>query len=474
MMDPYALLSQEAMLDTIEALAGIQPYSGWRNSATSGEAEGLDYVGRALGELGYLAGLGMEQERQSFEVPLGTEQWETSLELTLDGGTVHVPASGLRGSRSDPDLARNFDSDGLVGDSKRDPVVVDGPVVRIGSTGELDALSRGALAGRVVVLDYSVIDPMLRGGMEGAVSTAATLLAHEPAGLVLVTQFSNEPGESHGVFAGEGGALSRQARGVVPPTVVVRLEDLAAAGIEGWTDLGRVERAMLLWDADVLAPAVSGNLVVRIPGRDPSRAVILGAHIDSPNNPGAMDDASGSAILIEVARVLDASRTQPPTDLYLTWFGSEELGLLGSSHFVNTHAALLSRTAAMLQIDCLTYPLEGIEAQVSLVTWNESELGAARLDWPIYLAAAAGQHGATVAMEDASAVYSDNYPFDSLSIPNADLIFLDERAMEATGSFHFAAHIHDPYDGVDLAREMADVLEHMARVALTAALEPIP
>lgn len=472
--DPYALLSQEAMLDSIEALASIQPYSGWRSSATGGEAEALDYVDRALDELGYLAGLGLELERQSFEVPLGTEQWETRLDLTLGGISVRVPASGLRGPRSDPALARNFDSDGLVGDSKRNPVVVKGPVARIGSTGELDALSPGALAGQVVLLDYAVIDPIACGGMEKAVSTAATLLAHEPAGLVLVTRFSNEPGESHGVFAGEGGALSRQASGTLPPTVAVRLEDLAAAGIEGWTDLERVEHATLLWDADVLAPAVSGNLVARIPGRDPSRAVVLGAHIDSPNNPGALDDASGSAILIEIARVLDAARTQPPTDLYLAWFGSEELGLLGSTHFVSTHADLLGRTEAMLQIDCLTYPLGGIDAEVTLVTWSESELGTARLDWPTHLAAAAGRHGATVAVEDASAVYSDNHPFGSLSIPNADLIFLDEQAMEATGSLHYAAHIHDPYDGVELAREIADVLEEMARVALTAALEPIP
>ena len=196
-MDPYAILSQEAMLETIDALASIQPYSGWRNSATSGEAEALDYVDRALDAFGYLAGLGMEQARQSFEVPLGTEQWESGLVLTVDGRSVHVPASGLRGSRSDPALAANFDSDGLVGDSQRDPVVVEGPVVRIGSADEVVALAPGSLAGRVVLLDYAVIDPIVQRGMEQAVSTATTLLAHEPAGLVVVTRFSNEPDGSH-------------------------------------------------------------------------------------------------------------------------------------------------------------------------------------------------------------------------------------------------------------------------------------
>jgi hypothetical protein len=118
--------------------------------------------------------------------------------------------------------------------------------------------------------------------------------------------------------------------------------------------------------------------------------------------------------------------------------------------------------------------LEGIGAQISLVTWSESELGAERMEWPVYLSKAAGQHGVTVAMEDVPEVYSDNYPFEAFSIPNADLIYLEDQTLEPSGSLHYAAHIHDPYDSVELARDMADVLGEMARVALTAALEPLP
>ena len=56
-------------------------------------------------------------------------------------------------------------------------------------------------------------------------------------------------------------------------------------------------------------------------------------------------------------------------------------------------------------------------------------------------------------------------------MPHADLIYETRQAMEATGSLHYAAHIHDPYDTVELAREVGDVLEEMARVALAAALD---
>jgi Zn-dependent M28 family amino/carboxypeptidase len=291
---------------------------------------------------------------------------------------------------------------------------------------------------------------------------------------VLITQFSNEQGESHGSFAGEGGALSRVERSTVPPTVHVRLEDLAAAGIEGWGNLARVESATLRWDADVLSPAFSGNLVARIPGRDGSKAVVLGAHIDSVNNPGAMDDGSGSAILLEIARVLDAAQVQPPTDLYLAWFGSEELGLLGSAHFASTHQDVVGRAVAMLQIDCLTYPLEGIDAELTLVTWSGSPLGEERHAWPAYLAEAARLHGVPVGIEDVAEVYSDNHVFGLSAVANADLIYIDGPAMEATGSLHYAAHIHDPYDSVELVRGKADVIVQMARIALTAALMPLP
>ena len=88
----------------LEDLTAIQPYSGWRNSASQGEAEALDYVTQKLDALAYLKSLGMEQERETL-VPTGTDLWETRLHLTVDGQEVEVPADGLRGSRDDTRLA---------------------------------------------------------------------------------------------------------------------------------------------------------------------------------------------------------------------------------------------------------------------------------------------------------------------------------------------------------------------------------
>jgi hypothetical protein len=184
-----------------------------------------------------------------------------------------------------------------------------------------------------------------------------------------------------------------------------------------------------------------------------------------------MDDGSGSVILLEIARVLDAARFQPATDVYLVWFGSEEIGLYGSYHFASTHQELLDQTLAMLQIDCLTRPLDGIEAYPNLVTWSYGRLGDERLTWPDYLVEEADRQGIWIYPSNYYGVESDNSAFTGFDVPNANLIYMNYPEMEPLGGVHHAGHIHGPYDTVELAREMGNALEEMARVALSAALE---
>jgi hypothetical protein len=465
--DPFTLISQESLFAFMEDLTAIQPYSGWRNSATEGEAEALDYVTGQLEGFAHLQDLGLGLERQSFHVFQSTELWETRLHLTVGGQEVEVPADGLRGPRDDLAHALRFDSDGTLNDAERNPAVVEGPVVLVRSAEASAALD---LAGKVVFLDYALVDRVVQG-TRGATSNAEALLAKGPAGLVLVTQFSNTQGESHGFGVGDISVFNWMETEPPIPTLYARLEDLSPAGIASWDDLTQVEAARLTWDADVFSPGTSENLVARIPGVDSSQAVILGAHIDSPNSPGAMDDGSGSVVLLETARVLNAARVQPPVDLYLVWFGSEELGLYGSAHFAATHQELLDRTLAMLQIDCLIRPLDGISADLDLVAWSYARLGDDRLAWPDYLSQAAARQGVETFPQDIPHAYSDNSVFNGFDVPNADLIYENRQALEAAGGFHYAAHIHSPYDTVELAREVGDALEQMARVVLVAALE---
>jgi Zn-dependent M28 family amino/carboxypeptidase len=90
----------------------------------------------------------------------------------------------------------------------------------------------------------------------------------------------------------------------------------------------------------------STNIVARIPGSDPKlkdEYVVLSAHIDhvgigEPINGdriynGAMDNGSGSSLLLDIARSLKQSHTTLKRSLLLVWVTGEEKGLLGSKYF---------------------------------------------------------------------------------------------------------------------------------------------
>lgn len=80
------------------------------------------------------------------------------------------------------------------------------------------------------------------------------------------------------------------------------------------------------------------------------RIIVIGGHIDTsgPDVPGANDDGSGTACVIELARVL-CRRKNESTVIFCCW-GGEEQGLHGSKHFVTTFPDLDS-VVLMLQID---------------------------------------------------------------------------------------------------------------------------
>lgn len=110
--------------------------------------------------------------------------------------------------------------------------------------------------------------------------------------------------------------------------------ELAALGLE--VDLQSTTVVGTWWGApyDV---ARAENVVARIRGTDPSGAVLLIAHYDSvPHSPGAGDDASGVAVLLETARALLAAG-RPRNDVILLFSDAEEAGALGAQGFHRDH-----------------------------------------------------------------------------------------------------------------------------------------
>jgi hypothetical protein len=95
------------------------------------------------------------------------------------------------------------------------------------------------------------------------------------------------------------------------------------------------------------------NIVAVIPGTVPE-AVVIGAHYDHLGTDGkktfygADDNASGTAVVIEMGRRF--AKTPAKRTIILVTFSGEEMGVLGSRHYVNNPAAL-ETPVAMINMD---------------------------------------------------------------------------------------------------------------------------
>ena len=81
-----------------------------------------------------------------------------------------------------------------------------------------------------------------------------------------------------------------------------------------------------------------------------SLCIIVGCHIDSPgSSQGAVDDATGAGIEMEMAQLLCES-VKPNETILLIGFGAEELWYNGSNEFVEQHPDIIANTDAMIDM----------------------------------------------------------------------------------------------------------------------------
>lgn len=106
---------------------------------------------------------------------------------------------------------------------------------------------------------------------------------------------------------------------------------------------------------------VGCNVVGVIPGTDPKlkdEYITLGAHLDHIGLqpylcPGALDNASGSIIIMGIAKALGTSGYKPKRTLVITLFGGEETGLLGSAYMAGHPIYPDKKQRLVINIDCL-------------------------------------------------------------------------------------------------------------------------
>ncbi|TAJ17760.1 MAG: M28 family peptidase [Dehalococcoidia bacterium] len=242
---------------------------GVRAAGTDGERRAAEYIAQSLKDSGYQVAV----EPFTFDL-----RYDTSAVRLTDG---NVKALALTGS---PEVEAR------------------GPLVAAGM-GRPEDFGLRDVKGKVVVLDRGVV-PFAQ--------KAANAFGAGAVGVIVV---NNEDGQFRGTLGDSK---------VTIPVVAVERSERA--------------RLMTLAQSGSVATVVSAAGSRQTPsqnvvGRNGDKCeVYLGAHYDSvPEGPGANDNASGSSMLLELAR------TQKRAGLCVVAFGAEEYGLWGSQAYIKQH-----------------------------------------------------------------------------------------------------------------------------------------
>ncbi|MDK3258706.1 M28 family metallopeptidase [Blastococcus capsensis] len=269
----------DGVTEHLEALQAVADANGGtRASGTPGYDASADYVQQRLEAAGYAV------TRQAFEFPY----YQVLSEPTFSGDRTFVYGTDFR------DMTYSGSGD-----------VVDATATApAGALGCAEADFAGFLPGDVAVIQ--------RGGCTFAQKAQNA----EKAGATGVVVYNNAPGLLNGTLG---------APGVTIPVV-------------GTTpDLGP---ALLGTKVDLSTDTVSEireteNVFAELPGRSSDNVVMAGAHLDSvAAGPGINDNGSGSAAILEVAE--NIAKVKPANTVRFAWWGAEELGLIGSTHYVDS------------------------------------------------------------------------------------------------------------------------------------------
>ena len=230
-------------------------------------------------------------------------------------------------------------------------------------------------------------------------------------------------------------------------------KNMGRAAIEGWITLDKARQLFALagqdWDAlkaraatrefrpvplgvtasmaidNTLRTVGSKNVAALLRGSDPvvrDQYVVYTAHWDhfgigTPRDGdaiynGALDNASGTAGLLEVARAFTRARPAPRRSILFLFVTAEEQGLLGSEYYARNPLYPLARTVADVNMDVIN--MLGRTKDVEIVGFGASDLD----DVAREVAAAQGRVVEPEAEPEKGSYYrSDHFPFAKQGVP---------------------------------------------------------
>ncbi len=305
-----------------------------RGSGTEGGERAARYLESALGGMGLRPGGEGGTWRQSFVVRRGVRVApDASLARVgaapLVVGQDWMPHGGALPGAVEAEIVFAGRGERLAGADTRGKIVL----LLEGGPSRLEKLVAARQAGAAAALVLGAALPALEATAAHVAIRSATLT---PAA---VDALLAPAGWSHAILLQAAAAPTDGAAGAAAPL---------ATGV-------RARLAVSLESADLRADNVVGIL----PGTDPARAgeaIVIGAHYDHLGRmggvvyPGADDNASGTAMVLGLARAFAAAGGAART-LVFALFSGEELGLLGSGHYVRHPAIPIERTIMMVNFD---------------------------------------------------------------------------------------------------------------------------
>jgi hypothetical protein len=197
-------------------------------------------------------------------------------------------------------------------------------------------------------------------------------------------------------------------------------------------------------------PTNAWLILGQVPGQTPE-VVVVGAHYDGHDiSQGAMDDATGACLVLELARLFAPLRGQLRRTIRFMGFACEELGVLGSTKYVQAHRDEMKNIAAMINLD-------------NAVGGGPKGFGYSGLeDVAATLKQIAKETGYALSLSERVVTASDNFPFFLEGVPAISMrAKADDRAL-GRGFGHTA---FDTLDKVN-ERDMKECAMVAARVLL--------
>ncbi|MBI3942977.1 MAG: M28 family peptidase [Chloroflexi bacterium] len=196
-------------------------------------------------------------------------------------------------------------------------------------------------------------------------------------------------------------------------------------------------------------PARTAHVVGEVPGNPGDEIILAGAHYDGHDiSQGATDNGAGTALVMELVRIFAPLQGQLRRTIRFVCFAVEELGVLGSTQYVEAHQDDLENVALMLNFDSGVdagqrgFDCNGFEETAHLFSLFSNEMG-----YPLRCT-------------QRIAIAADNFPFLMAGIPNANQTAQVNPRDHSRGWGHTAADTLDKVSEQEL-RESAMVAARM-------------